>query len=61
MQFYGLQDLNALARVCFYAQELSILTESPPMHPAEVVEVKRALDGAFNDLLGQNKEKHEPN
>lgn len=57
---YGLQDLDALARVCYHAQELSILSEGPFIPYGEMMDAKRDLDIAFMELMHKSKEKHEP-
>ena len=56
---FGLESVTALARVCYHAQELSLLTASSRVDEREIVAVKRALDQAWNEMF--NEERHEPN
>ena len=58
---YGLTAVDALARVCYHAQELSLLTASTPIHIGELEQVKHDLDQAYKDLLYPPQENHEPN
>ena len=53
---YGLQDAAALARVCYHAQELSLLTRKTGVPARELVEVKHALDEAFQEMFFHPKE-----
>lgn len=55
---WGLQEANALARVSYHAQELSLLTAKQGVPAAELAEVKRALDEAFQEMFTQPKGKH---
>ena len=58
---YGLQEANALARVCYHAQELSLLTSKSGVPARELFEVKQALDEAFRDIFDIPQEKHGSN
>lgn len=57
---YGLTAADALARVCYHAQELSLLTSSGPIYRDELEQAKRDLDRAYDDLLNPPREKNEP-
>ena len=58
---YALQEANALARVCYHAQELSLLTAKSGVPASELFEVKQALDEAFRDIFDIPQETHGPN
>ena len=58
---YGLQEANALARICYHAQELSLLTANHWVVPAEIAEVKAALDLAYNELTNPRKDYNDVN
>ena len=55
---FGLKDAEALARTCYYAQELSLLTAKHGIPASELVDVKRALDEAFQEMFINPKGKH---
>ena len=48
---YGLQEAGALARVSYHAQELSLMAAKHDIPAKELVEVKRALDEAFEEMF----------
>lgn len=58
---FGLHEANALARVSYHAQELSLLTARYGIPVEELFEVKQALDQAFHDIFNIQQEKHGPN
>lgn len=58
---YGLDGAAAIARVCYHAQELSLLTAQGFVDVVEISLVKADLDRAFADLTNPTREKHEPN
>ena len=53
-----LLDASALARICYHAQELSLLTARELVDTDEVISVKKSLDEAFREMF--NEEKHGP-
>lgn len=57
----GLGEIHALARVCYHAQELSLLAAKDWVEPAEIAMVKAALDSAYDELTHPRREKHDVN
>lgn len=55
---YGLNEAGALARTCYYAQRLSLLTAASKLDAALAQEAKAALDLAFSQLMYRTEESH---
>lgn len=54
-------EVGAPARICYYAQELSLLMARPAMDLQSIVQSKDQLDQAFRELIQQLQEDHELN